>query len=247
MIWLLGDLCNLVGAVMAGLQATVIILAIYVSLNLGQFVKYQLADYNFYLQYSLCDIALLFQIYYYRYALRTRLALSPTSLENDPGEDSPLLRSQTASNELKESSNKSSWKAIMQYASAFAFVILTGIVAWLVSQRGANTDTGPEPDPRRPKDVIEWKSQVIGWTSAVLYRKFNSAVCSIYSLVVLRMTALHAKVRANDFSKFVFSPPAVGIVGSRIPQISEYIFLRYSLADLVTDTCTLSLNLTFES
>ena len=33
-IWLLGDLCNLVGALMAGLQATVIILAIYVSIQI---------------------------------------------------------------------------------------------------------------------------------------------------------------------------------------------------------------------
>lgn len=32
-IWLLGDLCNLTGAIMAGLQATVIILALYVSLD----------------------------------------------------------------------------------------------------------------------------------------------------------------------------------------------------------------------
>ena len=30
-IWLLGDLCNFVGAIMAGLQSTVIILAVYVS------------------------------------------------------------------------------------------------------------------------------------------------------------------------------------------------------------------------
>ena len=32
-IWLLGDLCNLIGATMAGLQSTVIILAVYVSLE----------------------------------------------------------------------------------------------------------------------------------------------------------------------------------------------------------------------
>lgn len=30
-IWLLGDLCNFAGAIMAGLQSTVIILAVYVS------------------------------------------------------------------------------------------------------------------------------------------------------------------------------------------------------------------------
>ncbi|KAJ6508698.1 PQ loop repeat-domain-containing protein [Mycena sanguinolenta] len=44
-VWLLGDLCNLVGAALAHLLPTVIIIALY---------------------YSLCDTTLLIQIYYYR-------------------------------------------------------------------------------------------------------------------------------------------------------------------------------------
>ncbi|KAF8895317.1 PQ loop repeat-domain-containing protein [Infundibulicybe gibba] len=45
-VWLLGDLCNLVGAVWGGLLPTVILLALY---------------------YSTCDIILLCQIFYYRW------------------------------------------------------------------------------------------------------------------------------------------------------------------------------------
>ncbi|KAF9468502.1 PQ loop repeat-domain-containing protein [Collybia nuda] len=45
-IWLIGDLCNLLGSVIGGLLPTVIILALY---------------------YSLCDFTLFSQIYYYRW------------------------------------------------------------------------------------------------------------------------------------------------------------------------------------
>ncbi|KAL0961426.1 hypothetical protein HGRIS_006372 [Hohenbuehelia grisea] len=64
-VWLLGDLCNLVGAGIAGLLPTVILLAVY---------------------YTLCDAILLLQIYYYRRRKRSR-AVSPSPQR----ERSPLL------------------------------------------------------------------------------------------------------------------------------------------------------------
>jgi len=141
-IWLLGDLCNLAGAVMAGLLPTVIILAIY---------------------YTTCDIILLCQIYYYRYTHPVVLA-SPTpgvTVSNEAGEESPLLGAQIAEGKRHD---RAYVKATLQYLSALVFVVATGVVAWSVSSRGTS-----EPDPRRPRDVIEWKSQLIGWTSAILY------------------------------------------------------------------------------
>jgi len=52
----------------------------------------------------------------------------------------------------------------LRYLLALIFVIATGVIAWLISQ-----DEDSEPDPRRERDAIEWKSQVLGWTSAFLY------------------------------------------------------------------------------
>jgi len=142
-IWLLGDLCNLVGAVMAGLLPTMIILAVY---------------------YSVCDITLLFQIYYYRYTHPVRLVVSVPGVvvSNEAGEESPLL--QNVNQDGVSKAHPSLAKQIARYLLAFAFVIATGVVAWLASQQ--NTE---KPDTGRFKDVIEWRSQVIGWMSAVLY------------------------------------------------------------------------------
>ena len=102
-------------------------------------------------------------------------------------EDTPLLASQ------KKPGHSPYLAATFRYLALLAFVVATGVVGWLISQRGKG---GPsEPDPRRPKDVIEWKSQLIGWMSATLYRE-----------------------------QFVRSPPFClthggPLVGSRIPQI----------------------------
>jgi len=141
--WLLGDLCNLIGALMAGLLPTVIILAVY---------------------YSLCDVTLLYQIYYYRYTHPVHLVESTPAvvLSNEAGEESPLLASEPG---LRKTAEHSSYiKAALRYLLAFAFVVATGIIAWLIQH---NQDS--DPDPRKIKDVIEWRSQVIGWTSALLY------------------------------------------------------------------------------
>lgn len=152
-IWLLGDLCNLVGALMAGLQATVIILAVY---------------------YSLCDITLLFQIYYYRHTHPVRLArTTPTPgvvLSNEHGEEAPLLGPripETTGQKEPRPQTSHYLQASLRYLALLTFVITTGVVAWVISQHeGGRT---PEDPSSRPKDVIEWRSQAIGWTSALLY------------------------------------------------------------------------------
>ncbi|KAJ7459927.1 PQ loop repeat-domain-containing protein [Mycena latifolia] len=63
-VWLIGDLCNLIGAALANLLPTVILIAIY---------------------YSLCDITLLSQIYLYRWK-RAR--------SGRPHEETPLLHAE---------------------------------------------------------------------------------------------------------------------------------------------------------
>lgn len=165
-IWLLGDLCNLVGALMAGLQATVVIIAVYVSLFISCVSKSP-PQILIGRQYSLCDTILLTQIYYYRHTHPVHLETStPTvTVSNENGEESPLLASEV-SGRRKPSVHPSYAAATLRYLLAMAFVISTGIIAWLASQRGVYQEV-----PKKAKDVIEWKSQVMGWTSALLYRK----------------------------------------------------------------------------
>lgn len=142
-VWLLGDLCNLVGASMAGLLPTVILLAVY---------------------YSLCDIILLFQIYYYRRRKSVAHARSSDITVNDASETTHLLSQ--ADGELPTVEGVYPPRLqLLKYLGAVIFVFATGIAAWAISEK---LHQGEE-DPSRPEEILEWRSQVLGWISAVLY------------------------------------------------------------------------------
>lgn len=123
-------------------------------------------------QYSLCDVILLFQIYYYRHkypgGVPRPLRNTPVAIvQNENGEDQPLL----GGSEGHEKERRENWAgAILKYFSALAFVCAVGALAWYMTE---GADGGLEDD-MKDKDVIEWRSQVIGWLSAVLYREFHS-------------------------------------------------------------------------
>ncbi|OCH92838.1 PQ-loop-domain-containing protein [Obba rivulosa] len=139
--WLIGDLCSLAGAVLAHLIPTIIILAAY---------------------YAACDTVLLFQIYYYRWK-NPALSQAPLLVTEDaetPGasEQTPLLSAGGAGR-----SKKAIVREFGKYAAALLFVFAVGVAAWAV-------DEGIHNGPRsRPKEVLEWRSQVLGWISAVMY------------------------------------------------------------------------------
>ncbi|KAI0697888.1 PQ-loop-domain-containing protein [Cytidiella melzeri] len=146
-IWLAGDLANLSGAVLAGLLPTIIILAVY---------------------YSACDIVLLAQIYYYRWSRGRQLASSPLV----PGvraptpvlsEETPLIPDVQESNGARKAT-RSMLCEFAIWGGALGFVLGTGAVAWAVDQY-IHRDRPREP----PKEVFEWKSQTLGWISAILY------------------------------------------------------------------------------
>ncbi|GBE85058.1 Probable vacuolar amino acid transporter [Sparassis crispa] len=142
-IWLAGDLCSLTGSVLAGLLPNIIILSAY---------------------YAVCDSILLFQIYYYR---RTNPALSKGSLlipdeppvsSEYPDESIPLLDSQG------EKANPPMVREVIKYAGALVFVSAVGVVAWTVDEyfhKGASSS--------KPDEVLEWKSQALGWASAAMF------------------------------------------------------------------------------
>ena len=58
----------------------------------------------------------------------------------------------------------------LKYAAAIAFVCITGVLAWAISEQ---VKDGSEPSER--KEVLEWKSQLLGWLSAVLFCGLNDS------------------------------------------------------------------------
>ncbi|KIP05167.1 hypothetical protein PHLGIDRAFT_19782 [Phlebiopsis gigantea 11061_1 CR5-6] len=146
-IWLIGDLANLFGALLAGLLPTIIILGAY---------------------YTVCDIILLIQIYYYRWTRSKELTASSLIPEAEvPGrivsEETPLIpdRRGEAAHIKTERSDLAQG---LIYGGALIFVLLTGAIAWAVDEYlHRDQPRGP------PKEIVEWRSQLLGWISAVMY------------------------------------------------------------------------------
>ncbi|TFK74861.1 PQ-loop-domain-containing protein [Pluteus cervinus] len=141
-IWLIGDICNLFGALAANLLPTVIYLAVY---------------------YTVCDLILLSQIYYYR---RKNKSARPSvvGVSASPEETSPLLVSSEARSEATIPPGQTG-ALIARYLLALAFVFGVGIAAWWVSEN-MNWDEGTT---KPPTGATAWMVQLLGWTSAVLY------------------------------------------------------------------------------
>ena len=174
LIWLAGDLTNLFGAMLAGLLPTIIILAVYVSTSLlprGFDVTLISLPCS---QYSACDIILLIQIYYYRWIRPHEPSASSITPEAEvsgriaiTSEETPLIaerRDQTVSEKLE----RSILGQCLVYGGALLFVLGTGVAAWAVDEY-LHRERPRQP----PKEVFEWRSQVLGWISAVMYREFR--------------------------------------------------------------------------
>ncbi|ESK90447.1 ybr147w-like protein [Moniliophthora roreri MCA 2997] len=137
LIWLVGDLCNLSGAILAHLLPTVIILALY---------------------YSLCDLLLLVQIYYYRW----KGSKSPRSSPQERVEERvPLL-----SEERVSPNTESGTKILLRYTGCLIFVFVVGVIAWWIS---SFMNQHPPAPPRDRSKSLTWTIQILGWTSAVLF------------------------------------------------------------------------------
>ncbi|KAI0755179.1 PQ-loop-domain-containing protein [Daedaleopsis nitida] len=145
-IWLVGDLCNLSGAIIAGLLPTIIILGTY---------------------YSVCDVTLLAQIYYYRWKRARRsvplLVAEDSRLSALYDEASPLLPGEGPA-EDRPPKVKQVWGETLKFAVALLFVFAVGVAAWAVDRHVH------ENAPRsKPEEAIEWRSQILGWISAALF------------------------------------------------------------------------------
>ncbi|KAG1745985.1 PQ-loop-domain-containing protein [Suillus paluster] len=143
-VWLLGDVCNLAGAVMAGLLPTVIILGVY---------------------YTLCDTVLLCQVYYYRWKRQTGRHVIPAHISGEVSEDTCLL-GDSRSVDPSERPEPSITRIFVRYLAAVAFVSAAGVAAYCISNWLPNNDTSPVL-PNNKK--LDWNIQIIGWTSATAY------------------------------------------------------------------------------
>ena len=81
---------------------------------------------------------------------------------------------------------------VLRYTLCLVFVFAVGVMAWAIDSK----IRGPRP-PSEPETVVEWRSQVLGWISAVLFRTSSAVI---------------------DFA-FRSTHPDSASVGARIPQI----------------------------
>lgn len=107
-------------------------------------------------QYTVCDLILLFQMYYYRALARRR--------EKALAERQPLLEVE-APKQLKPL-----LPAYVMYPLLIAFVAMFGILAWVYEADETRNPKIPEKGPEGPGGVeLEWRSQLLGYISAILY------------------------------------------------------------------------------
>lgn len=103
---------------------------------------------------------LLLQIYYYRifYSSRDRLHAQPNNEQNallsDPESIKPPIESKRVSRK----------QIIVEYILLWCIVFAFGIGAFFFNHQSS------EPEGSKgPSDVFEWKSQTLGWASALMY------------------------------------------------------------------------------
>ncbi|KAI5844174.1 PQ loop repeat-domain-containing protein [Tricharina praecox] len=112
-IWLLGDLFNIVGAVVQGVLPTMIILAAY---------------------YTLADIVLLGQCLYYQ---RRNSNSTSTLGESEEGEEDPLFAAKDDEDDelhlLTAAPQQALWKSVLVNTLAVLVVVLAGVLGYLLS------------------------------------------------------------------------------------------------------------------
>lgn len=87
------------------------------------------------------------------------------TLPPNPSEEAPLLGGNERDSEAEHGLSASNEFA--KYAGALVFVFASGITAWAVDEFIHKGQARSKPQ----EEVVEWRSQALGWFSAVMYRK----------------------------------------------------------------------------
>lgn len=138
-------------------------------------------------QYTACDIILLLQVYYYRRHGKP-LAITPIpaststsapsaghhrpSISQSLSERSPLLAPSSPAAIAHATPSPPQPKPLLppylEMPLLILFVILAGLAGWFLSDAGDDVSI-PEKPGRGDEVEFEWKSQLLGWASALLY------------------------------------------------------------------------------
>lgn len=161
-LWLAGDVFNVLGSILQGVLPTMIILAIY---------------------YTLADIVLLWQCLVYGHGEDNDfIHLSPANPMNDDVLEAVLSRDRTEEetgtdydNEnlsvTKSTSSSSSLSPLMSALYKFFMVFLVisaGLIGWYISY--LKNGYHKSPDHKKPTDLVyDPLAQFFGWLCAVLY------------------------------------------------------------------------------
>jgi len=112
-----------------------------------------------YSKYTICDLLLFCQIYYYRYK-RHRLS----SCDSEEQERAALIPNQRGPPHEEALPGKI---LVIRYACALAFVVIVGVAAWWISEKGNDDDADLDNPMEGSKKW--WAIQVLGWSSALLF------------------------------------------------------------------------------
>lgn len=131
--------------------------------------------------YSVCDVILIYQYFYYKKYYVNGIRISSQS--QGASETTPLLNGQPAGAEENPNASSISHarshreepqdfkRECLKYSFAVLLVSFTGVAAWLIS-RWRNGDEIPGDQPLPPaRPGFRWDAQAAGWASAVLYRE----------------------------------------------------------------------------
>lgn len=117
--------------------------------------------------YSICDVALIFQYYYYRkyhdYFHPANPAPGAEASESTPlipnsGTDSTKTTAEQQSQLLRAE--------VLRYIGAAGLIVLTGVAAWAIESRHT-IGNGAGKKPEGPG--WRWDAQIYGWLSAAFY------------------------------------------------------------------------------
>lgn len=186
-VWLLGDIFNIIGAVLQGVLPTMIILAVY---------------------YTLADIVLLIQLFYYRGLTLSDEVKKSADTESSNGETRPLLSSPSPRFEhhqrnsfseefrrhgqhlspatpllndaakdppaIRNQKPTSTFQTVLLNSGAVLLVCAAGILGWYISMRQGSKHhrhkhyDKHDTEPSEPLDFDTW-GQFFGYLCAVFY------------------------------------------------------------------------------
>jgi len=103
----------------------------------------------------------------------------PVQGAGDTGEATPLL---TANNDVQKTEKEHHLKRhVLEYVGMIHCLVVAGIVAWVISEKVRGIDDKPQPE-----EIVEWKSQLMGYASAIMYGKhFVFTIWTEYRIIAL--------------------------------------------------------------